>query len=164
MIAITNILVPTDFSPASAQALEYGRQFARQFGARLHLLHTVESVLIPGGAEVPVAAVRQVEESLESVARRQMDAAVTEDDRMSLAIVTAIRSAHSAAADILEYARATPIDLIIMGTHGRGVLHHLLMGSVAERVVRSAPCPVLTVHAEERDFLRPDALAAVQSA
>jgi nucleotide-binding universal stress UspA family protein len=164
MIAITNILVPTDFSPPSAQALEYGRQFARQFGARLHLLHTVESVLIPGGAEVPIAAVQQVEESLESIGRRQMDAAVTADDRATLNVVTTVRAAHSASADILEYARTGPIDLIIMGTHGRGVLHHLLMGSVAERVVRSAPCPVLTVHAGERDFLRPDALAAVQSA
>jgi nucleotide-binding universal stress UspA family protein len=162
MIAIKNILVPTDFSPASVQALEYGRQFARQFGGRLHLLHTVENVLFAGGAEVPIAAVRQVEESLESVARREMEAAVTVDDRASLGVVTIVRSAHSAAADILEYAREQPIDLIVMGTHGRGVLHHLLMGSVAERVVRSAPCPVLTVHSKERDLLRPDALATAQ--
>jgi nucleotide-binding universal stress UspA family protein len=91
-----------------------------------------------------------------------MEAAVTVDDRASLGVVTIVRSAHSAAADILEYAREQPIDLIVMGTHGRGVLHHLLMGSVAERVVRSAPCPVLTVHSKERDLLRPDALATAQ--
>src|SRR5262245_58447567 len=120
MIAITNILVPTDFSPPSPQALEYGRQFARQFGARLHLLHTVDSVLLPGGAEVPVAADQEVEESMESIGRRQMDAALTADDRATLSVVTTVRAAHSASADVLEYARSSPIDLIIMGTHGRG--------------------------------------------
>jgi nucleotide-binding universal stress UspA family protein len=159
MIVLANILVPTDFGEPSARALEYGRHFARQFGSRLHLLHTVENVLVPGGAEVPVAAVQQVEQGLESVARRQMEQAVTADDRATLSIVTTIRPARSAAADIVEYARANAIDLIVMGTHGRGVLGHLLMGSVAERVVRSAPCPVLVVRPEERDFLQPDALA-----
>jgi nucleotide-binding universal stress UspA family protein len=164
MIALKNILVPTDFGEPSQQALEYGRHFARQFGARLHLLHTVESVLVPGGAEVPVAAVQQVEQGLESVALRQMDRAVTADDRASMDVVTMVRPARSAAADIVDYARAEQIDLIVMGTHGRGVLQHLLMGSVAERVVRSAPCPVLTVHAVERDFLQPDALSTPASA
>ena len=156
MIALTNILVPTDFGAASQLALDYGREFARQFGARLHVLHTVENVMIPGGAEVPVAAVQQVEQGLETIARRQMDAIVTGNDRASQLVVTAVRASHSASADIVEYARAESIDLIVMGTHGRGALQHLLMGSVAERVVRSAPCPVLTVHAKERDFVRPD--------
>ena len=68
-----------------------------------------------------------------------------------------VRGARAAAADIIDYATEQQIDLIVMGTHGRGALRHLLMGSVAERVVRSAPCPVLTVHALERDFLQPDA-------
>jgi nucleotide-binding universal stress UspA family protein len=66
--------------------------------------------------------------------------------------------------DIIEYAVDHEIDLIVMGTHGRGALRHLLMGSVAERVVRSAPCPVLTVHAVERDFLQPDVMEAVATA
>lgn len=160
MIALKNILVPTDFGDPSRQALEYGRHFARQFGARLHVLHTVENVMIPGGAEVPVAAVQQVEQGLESVAERQMREAVTDDDRATMQVVTVVRSARAAAIDIIDYARENQIDLIVMGTHGRGVLHHLLMGSVAERVVRTSPCPVLTVHARERDFLAPDPIAA----
>jgi universal stress protein A len=164
MIALKNILVPTDFAEPSQRALEYGRHFARQFGARLHVLHTVENVLIPGGAEVPVAAVQQVEQGLESVATRQMEAVVTADDRAALDAVTVVRGARAAALDIVEYARDNQIDLIVMGTHGRGALQHLLMGSVAERVVRSAPCPVLTVHAVERDFLAPDALSAATPA
>ena len=59
--------------------------------------------------------------------------------------------------------RANPIDLIVTGTHGRGAVKHFLMGSVAERVVRTAPCPVLTVHAHERDFIVPDAISLEMS-
>ena len=163
MIALKTILVPTDFSEPSRQALEYGRHFARQFRARLHVLHTVENVMIPGGAEVPVAAIQQVEQGLEAVAIRQMKESITADDRAMLDPVTVVRGARAAAIDIVEYALEHEIDLIVMGTHGRGALRHLLMGSVAERVVRSAPCPVLTVHAVERDFLQPDAMEAAAS-
>ncbi len=161
MIALKQILVPTDFGEPSAQALEYGRHLARQFGATLHVLHTVENVMIPGGAEVPAVAVQQVEQGLEQVGRRQMAQVITDDDRSSLKVVTEVRAAGSAATDILEYARDNAIDLIVMGTHGRRALPRLLMGSVAERIVRSAPCPVLTVRTDERDFIQPDALAPV---
>jgi nucleotide-binding universal stress UspA family protein len=65
---------------------------------------------------------------------------------------------------IVEYAKSNSIDLVITGTHGRGPIKHLLMGSVAERVVRTATCPVLTVHAKERDFIAPDALVATAKA
>lgn len=160
MIVLKNILVPTDFGEPSEQALQYGRHFARQFGATLHVLHTIQNVMIPGGAEVPVAAVQQVEQGLETVARRQMDELITADDRTSFPVQTAVRSAPAAAPDIVEYARSNGIDLIVMGTHGRGVFGHLFMGSVAERVVRSAPCPVLTVRTDERDFVKPDSLAS----
>jgi nucleotide-binding universal stress UspA family protein len=153
MIVLKNVLVPTDFGPPSAQALRYGRHFARQFGARLHVMHTIESLLVPGGAEVPVAAIAQVEAGLDAVARKQMAEALTDEERAGDSVVTVIRPARSAANDIVEYARAEGIDLIVMGTHGRGALEHLLMGSVAERVVRWAPCPVLTVRTEEREFV-----------
>lgn len=153
MIVLKNVLVPTDFGAPSAQALRYGRHFARQFGARLHVMHTIESLLVPGGAEVPVAAIAQVEAGLLSVAHKQMAEALTDEERAADSVITVIRPARSAANDIVEYARAESIDLIVMGTHGRGALQHLLMGSVAERVVRWAPCPVLTVRTEEREFV-----------
>jgi nucleotide-binding universal stress UspA family protein len=164
MIALTNILVPTDFSEPSRHALDYARQFARQFNARLHVLHTIEDVMLAGGAEVPIAAVQEVEQGLESLATRQMDEILTADDRVALRAVTTVRAARTAAIDIVAYARAHDIDLIVMGTHGRGGFQHLLLGSVAERVVRLAPCPVLTVHAEERDFVLPDPDALVTAA
>ena len=65
---------------------------------------------------------------------------------------------------IVEYAKTHNIDIIVMGTHGRRALAHLLMGSVAERVVRTAPCPVLTVRHPEREFIAPDALVVVATA
>jgi nucleotide-binding universal stress UspA family protein len=65
---------------------------------------------------------------------------------------------------IVDYARDHDVDIIVMGTHGRGALGHLVMGSVAERVVRLAPCPVLTVRHPEHEFIRPDALATLAEA
>jgi len=153
VIVLKKVLVPTDFGPPSEQALRYGRHFARQFGARLHVMHSIESLLVPGGAEVPVAAIAQVEAGLHAVARKQMAEALTDEERAADSVITVIRPARSAANDIVEYALAEGIDLIVMGTHGRGALEHLLMGSVAERVVRRAPCPVLTVRTEEREFV-----------
>ena len=71
-------------------------------------------------------------------------------------------TSSSPAFAIIDYAREHGIDLVIMGTHGRGTLGHFLMGSVAERVVRLAPCPVLTIRQAERDFVHPDGLVAVR--
>jgi nucleotide-binding universal stress UspA family protein len=73
-------------------------------------------------------------------------------------------TAIAKAAAIVDYAAQHAIDLIVMGTHGRGAISHLLMGSVAERVVRTAGCPVLTVHHPEHEFVLPDALVAVERA
>ena len=74
--------------------------------------------------------------------------------------MTAVRTGNSPAFEIARYAKAEGIDLIVMGTHGRGMMGHLLMGNVAEKVVRIAPCPVLTVHHPEHEFIQPDALVA----
>ena len=75
-----------------------------------------------------------------------------------------IITSNTPALAIVGYARDARVDLIVMGTHGRGAMAHLLMGSVAERVVRTAPCPVLTVRHPEHDFVLPDALVAVARA
>jgi nucleotide-binding universal stress UspA family protein len=75
--------------------------------------------------------------------------------------IPVVLTASSPAQAIVEYAKDHEIDMIVIGTHGRGALAHLVMGNVAERVVRLAPCPVLTVRHPERDFVRPDALAVV---
>jgi nucleotide-binding universal stress UspA family protein len=81
-----------------------------------------------------------------------------------LSVITAVESAPNIAEAIVKYAKANEIDLILSGTHGRGMVQHFLMGSVAERIVRIAPCPVLTVRAHERDFIAPDAMVCAATA
>jgi nucleotide-binding universal stress UspA family protein len=102
-----------------------------------------------------------LQHELEQSARRQLDALVGDEDRRLLSAKTVIQTSSSAAAAIVDYAKDARIDLIVLGTHGRGGMTHLLMGSVAERVVRTAPCPVLTVRTPEHEFVLPDALEAL---
>jgi nucleotide-binding universal stress UspA family protein len=163
MLALKNILVATDFSEPSGVALAYGRDLARAYQARLHVLHVVENVMIRYSSEVGFA-LPTLQTDLEEGARRDLNALITDDDRRTLDVVTAIDTATNLADAIVEYAKTNAIDLIVAGTHGRGLVQHFLIGSVAERVVRTAPCPVLTVRAHERDFIAPDALVAVAKA
>ena len=102
----------------------------------------------------------QLQKDLENAARREFETLITNDDRQTLGVVTRVETSLNIAEAITRYATDNAIDLIVTGTHGRGAVKHFLMGSVAERVVRTAPCPVLTVHAHERDFIAPDAMVA----
>jgi nucleotide-binding universal stress UspA family protein len=158
MIVLKNLLVATDFSAPAAVALAYGRDLAHAYHARVHLLHVIEDVLMRYSPEVAYAA-PELQRDLEIAARRHLAALTTEDDR-TLSIIPAVETGTNVASSIVAYAKANDVDLIIAGTHGRGAVQHLLMGSVAERVVRTAPCPVLTVHAKERDFITADAMVA----
>jgi universal stress protein A len=166
MIAIKDVLVPIDFSTGSDTALMYGREIARTFEARLHTLHAVEDVymqlMMAGGAVSGTAAV-EIQRDLENAAQTRLDALVRDDDRRELRAQTALRTGVAAAQAIVDYAQENAINLIVMGTHGREGVAHLLMGSVAERVVRTAPCPVLTVRGSEPDLVRPDALQRASS-
>lgn len=159
MVKLTNILVATDFSEPSAVAMAYGRDLARTYGARLHVLHVVEDLATRFASEASFV-LPDVQADFERIAADQLARVVTDDDRKTLDIVTAVQTDTNVAEGIIAYARSKAIDLIVTGTHGRGGVKHLLIGSVAERVVRNAPCPVLTVHVHERDFIAPDALVA----
>ena len=160
MIKINHVLVATDFSEPSAAALNYGREFARAFGARLHVLHVVDNAIIWVGPEAVAVDVTRVQHELEEGAYNTLNRSVTTEDRNQLNAITVVRTGSSPAFEIAAYAKAEGIDLIRMGTHGRGMMGHLLMGNVAEKVVRIAPCPVLTVHHPEHEFIQPDALVA----
>jgi nucleotide-binding universal stress UspA family protein len=162
MIAIKNVLVATDFSEPSATALNYGRALARTFNASLHVLHIVDRAFMEGMLvdAVPTNYTELLEE-LESAARRRLEKTVTEDDRRELSAKPVLLTYDTPARAIVSYANSNKIDVIVMGTHGRGGLSHLLMGSVAEKVVRTAPCPVLTVRHPEHEFVMPDALQVV---
>ena len=86
------------------------------------------------------------------ITKRLLDV-LSEEDRTVLRAVPVIRKSDAPAEEIVKYAHAEHMDLIVMGTHGRPGFSHLLMGSVAEKVVRAAPCPVLTVRHPEREFI-----------
>ena len=165
MIALGKILVATDFSAASATALAYAGELARTFGARLRILHVVENTLTRTfGPDGYIVADPDLQRDIETSARCHLNALLSEPDRDMLGAESVIVASNSPAMAIADYAREEQVDLIVMGTHGRGAVAHLLLGSVAERVVRIAPCPVLTVRHPEREFVQADALVAVASA
>jgi nucleotide-binding universal stress UspA family protein len=153
MINLKTILVPSDFSECSDAAVRYGLELARRFGATLHLLHVVQDP-----ATQPWAAEGFAVPLLEAVDQWQKDAqvrlanAIPAEDRAKTVVMSTIASPFP---EILRYATANTIDLIVMGTHGRGGVSHMLLGSIAEKVVRRAPCPVLTVRYPQHDFVEP---------
>jgi nucleotide-binding universal stress UspA family protein len=159
MIALKKILVATDFSEPSAAALDYGRELARSFGGSFTLLHIVDDLLVraDGVESAVLLADPTVQCQFEADARQQVDAAISDVDRAQLRATGVVLMSSSPSRAIVSYAQELDFDLIVMGTHGRGGLAHVLMGSVSERVVQTAPCPVLTVRHPEHEFVAPDA-------
>lgn len=164
MIALKNVLVATDFSDASTTALDYGRHFARMFGATLHVVHVVENVMARFAADAYPVVLPDLQKEVEEAGQKKLLAALQNEDFTQLNAVAVVRTSAAPASAIAEYAKEAKVDLIILGTHGRGGVAHLLLGSVAERVVRIATCPVLTVRHPEREFIAPDALVTVGNA
>jgi len=164
MITMQKILVATDFSECSEIALTYGRAIARQFNACLRVMHVVETSAAEafqvGGY---VTAIPAVQAELESSQGARLDALVSDDDRRHLAAGTVLVMFQPPAQAVVEYAAREQVDLIVVGTHGRRGLAHMVMGSVAERIVRTAPCPVLTVHHPEREFVTTEPTASTTS-
>jgi nucleotide-binding universal stress UspA family protein len=149
MSAIRCILVPTDFSEGSGAALAYAQTLAQAFGARIELVHAwAAPPYIPAEAIVDAGQGAQALSVLAAQhAQQQMQELLAQRGGLSGASVTT--RAGDPTHVILELAEAKQADLIVMGTHGRSGLSHLLMGSVTEKVVRRATCPVLTVRMPE---------------
>ena len=165
MIVLKRILVATDFGEAAGAALQYGRELARMSGARLDVVHVADNVMARGfGADGFTVDFSAMQRDLEAAERRQLEALVDLEDGSIVKAKPVLLISSSPAVAIAHYAKESEADLIVMGTHGRNGVTHLLMGSVAERVVRIAPCPVLTVRHPEREFVVPDALVAVATA
>lgn len=155
MIKLQRVLVPTDFSECSQLAVTYGCELAQRFGAELHLLHVVQDAfpLVPEAGMLTVSHVEYMAQLIES-SKQELDRLPipqTFQGRVSARTV----EVGAPFVEIIRYAREQVIDLIVIGTHGRTGLVHMLMGSVAEKVVRKAPCPVLTVRPDEHEFVSP---------
>ena len=144
MIAIKNILVPTDFGEPSNAALEYGRQLARALGATLHVLHIVRNVAAePVGVEGFTTDYGALQREAEEAARTQLGAVVAAEDWRSIAVKTMTITSNTPAPAIVSYAEGAHADLVVVGTRvGADPAHHAT-GSIAEAVLQTAPCPVL---------------------
>lgn len=145
MIEIRSILAPTDFSAHSERAVRYACGLAERLGAELHLLHVLSEIL-PAGPDpllMPVMPPEYYEEN-EERARETLGRLLQPDWGSPRSVVTTVRWGSPVEA-IVAYAADLKVDMIVIATHGRTGLSHVLLGSVAERIVREAPCPVLTI-------------------
>jgi nucleotide-binding universal stress UspA family protein len=147
------ILWPTDFSPESRKASDYVRSFGEVFGSDIHIVHVSDPEIVPppGFPSLPKELRDQAHaKTMETVSAhldQLVDEAFPDDRKVSTHILTG-----RAWFEICKYAKESGADLIIIATHGWTGLRHILMGSVAERVVQHAFCPVLVVKSVERDF------------
>lgn len=152
MQAIKIILVPMDFSAASKRALRYACNVADAFGASLHILHVMENPFAPGAVmEMYAPPPGDYLEDLDRRARAELAAQLTTEETAKYSAVFILR-VGAPAHQILEYLKEHgAIDLVVMATAGRGGVARLMMGSVADKIVRAAPCPVLTLHSDRAD-------------
>lgn len=152
-MSFTRILFPTDFSDTAEHALGYVRDLAERHDARVHLLHVVRDPMSQtwageaAGIVIPDLLKTWTEDAERHLRELSLNGFRT--DRV-------VRVGHPFV-EIIQYAKDNEIDLIVMGTHGRGPVEHMLLGSVAEKVVRKAPCPVLTVRKPGHAFEMPAA-------
>ncbi len=155
MIDLHRILVPTDFSKQSQNALKYAVAFAEKFGAELYLLHVVQdlAVFIPDMITVAPPVLPTVKQLTDAV-YVAFERLIEENHLTGLAVHREVREG-SPFVEIIRFASEEDMDLIVLSTHGHTGLAHMLLGSVTEKVVRKAPCPILTVRDPEHEFVHP---------
>jgi nucleotide-binding universal stress UspA family protein len=156
---ITKIIAATDFSDDSKRACEYAEELARKFGAEIIVLHVDQPlspvVMSPDfGAGIDVGAMSRIAEEQRLLAQRELDQIVGRLRDSGLKARSLLR-VGAPFLEILHASQGEGADLIVLGTHGRTGLAHVLIGSVAERVVHKASVPVLTVRHPDRKFKHP---------
>lgn len=156
---IKRILVPVDFSTHSLGALDYAAELAKPFKAELMVLHVVEPIYytVPDFTGGAAASMVTVIEQQRQTARSELIRLEQRYAKRRIKLRTLLQTGVAAYESIAASAKKLKADMIVMATHGRTGLTHLLMGSVAEHVVRAAPCPVLTLRAGKAPKRRPAA-------
>ena len=155
MIKLKKVLVPTDFSESARHALTYGISFAREYEAELTLLHVVENLTVGYASDLFPVPMAEVFQEISGYARTELAKLGTEARAKSITVEEVVIQGKPSA-EIMRFARETEVDMIVLGTHGKGMLDQALFGSTTERVVRRAPCPVLTVRLAEHEFVDGD--------
>ena len=156
MIQLGHILHPTDFSEPAKQAMAYALELAQRFDAEIHTLYVLPPMAVTpwsAGGFVPPSMV-EAEEQHRLEAANKLKSLIPSNEGGNPTVHHDVRDG-TPFIRIIEYAREADIDLIVMGTHGHSGLKHMLLGSVAEKVVRKAPCPVLSVRPEGHQFVMP---------
>lgn len=155
MINIRKILLPTDFSSFAEHALDYAVSFAKEYDAKLYILHVIEDLAHVSYFEVfqvpmPANFIQDVEAS----AKAQIDKLLACDTLADVDKECVIRRGVPFV-EILRASAELQVDMIIIATHGRSGLQQMFFGSTAEKVVRKAPCPVLSIRHPEHEFVMP---------
>jgi len=171
MFSLTRILVPTNLGEPSKAAIKYGVAFARQFDAQLFVVHVLDEKAFEAAIETErVVETLMPDESAASAsppnpetvarnaAREDMSRLLDEDDEQAARVEYLLRSSksHGSGDAIVDCASELGVQLVVMGKHRMGFVEHLITGSVTEKVVRDAPCPVLIVHYPEQEFVVDD--------
>ncbi|MFA5831951.1 MAG: universal stress protein [Bacteroidota bacterium] len=151
-IGLKKILVPIDFSDNSKKALRYAIPFAQQFNASLILVYIVEPTIYPSDFGFGQVGFPDVEKELHEKAISEMSALIDAVVPKTLNTQTMVGSGIPFV-EITTFAKEQEVDMIIVATHGRTGVEHILFGSTAEKIIRKAPCPVLVVRSEEHDFI-----------
>jgi nucleotide-binding universal stress UspA family protein len=155
VIALRRILVPTDFSESARHALTYGISFAKEYGAEVVLLHVIESLPMSYVSDLFPVPMAEFFQEVTSYARKELaDLAAHVRERKVPAREIVVQG--KPAAEIVRVAREEAADMIVLGTHGKRLLDQPLFGSTIERVVRGAPCPVLSCRPAEHEFITRD--------
>ena len=148
---IKKILVPIDFSDYSKSALKYAVNFSKSFNAEMSLIYVVEPVIYPPDFSMGQIAIPSVNTEWDERAKQELEKLAKEEIPSGVSVKTLIKTGKPFI-EIIETAGELNIDLIIIATHGRTGVEHILFGSTAEKVVRKAPCPVLTLREPVKGF------------
>lgn len=150
-VALNKILCPYDFSECSSYALKYAIEFASTFKAKLYLLHVFDIRILDYGE--PVYGISVPTKDAINTIKNELDNSTPEKVKNELQVETVVVSGVPFY-EIIKFANDNKIDLIVIGTHGRTGIAHILLGSVAEKVVRKASCPVLTIRHPGQEFIK----------
>jgi nucleotide-binding universal stress UspA family protein len=152
MVQLKKILLPTDFSESAQHALGYASSFAAAFHAEISLLHVVETLAVGYASDLFPVPMADVFQEVADHAQSEIARLAAELRKRGLVVHEKVVQGKPSA-EIVRIAREDAVDLIVLGTHGKGMLDQALFGSTMERVVRRAPCPVLTCRPVEHALL-----------
>ncbi len=151
VVALNKILCPYDFSESSSHALRYAIEFASAYKAKLYLLHVFDIRVLDYGE--PIYGISIPTKDAIGTIKTELANSIPEKVKNELQVETIVVSGVPFY-EIIKFANENGVDLIVMGTHGRTGIAHILLGSVAEKVVRKASCPVLTVRHPGQEFVK----------